>query len=241
MTQQKGFILTDRSVGYSPSGTVLRSSSRPTHHFAVMPKVVDKKLRKTNLIQAALSVFAEHGYHGATMQQVAERAGMSKGGLYEYFTSKDDLLLSTAEAVIEEMFQESMARFEGTEGPLRQRIASHAEYILGQIEGWAELSRSMRQLWAELGDNEDPLGKLLGEQYKRSADRLEELFDQAIVDEGLDDFPTRPAVLTIMAIIDGLLIQAVIAPEEFRSYSASGMFPRMCAALIPGPVDEKAS
>lgn len=206
-----------------------------------MPRVVDKQERRSNLVQAALSVFAEHGYHGATMQQVAERAGMSKGGLYEYFPSKTELLLGTAEAVITEMFEQSMQRFEESEGSLRHRVALHAEYILGQIEGWAELSRSMRQVWAELGDLDDPLGQLLGAQYRQSADRLQKLFDEAVVAEQLDDFPTRPAVLTIMAIIDGLLIQAVIAPEEFRSYSESGMFPRMCAALIPGPVDEGVS
>jgi len=206
-----------------------------------MPRVVDKQERRSLLIQAALSVFAEHGYHGATMQQVAERAGMSKGGLYEYFPSKDELLLGTAEAVINELFEESMQRLERSKGPLRLRVTRHAEYLLGQIEGWAELSRSMRQVWAELGDGDDPLGRLISDQYRRSADQLQELFDRAVVAEGLDDFPTRPAVLTIMALIDGLLIQAVIAPEEFRSYSASGMFPRTCAALIPGPIDENAS
>ncbi len=206
-----------------------------------MPRVVDREVRRSALIQAALFVFAENGYHGATMQQVADRAGMSKGGLYEYFSSKDDLLLGTAEAVINEMSEESMQLLRSSEGPLRQRVARHAEYILENIEGWAEVSQSMRQVWAELGNAESPLTKLLGAHYRRSVDQLETLFDEAVVSEGLDNFPTRAAVLTIMAVIDGLLIQAVIAPEEFRLYSQSGMFPRMCAALIPGPIDEAAS
>jgi AcrR family transcriptional regulator len=232
--------LTDQSVGYG-SRTSFTAVAADRPGFSALPRVVDKQERRSSLVQAALSVFAEHGYHGATMQQVAERAGMSKGGLYEYFSSKDQLLLGTAEAVITEMFEESMRCLEESEGSLRQRVTCHAEHILDQIEGWAELSRSMRQVWAELGDRDDPLGQLLSAQYRQSADRLQQLFDDAVTAEGLDDFPTRPAVLTIMAIVDGLLIQAVIAPEEFRSYSQSGMFPRMCAALIPGPVDEGAS
>jgi AcrR family transcriptional regulator len=206
-----------------------------------MPRLVDREERRSHLIQAALFVFAEHGYHGATMQQVANRAGMSKGGLYEYFSSKDDLLLGTAEAVINEMFEESMTLLRDSEGPLRQRMARHAEYIIENVEGWAELSQSMRQVWAELGNPDSPLTQLLGDRYRHSVDELELLFQEAAVAEGLDEFPTRPAVLTIMAVIDGLLIQAAIAPEQFRIYSESGMFPRICAALIPGPVDESAS
>jgi AcrR family transcriptional regulator len=55
-----------------------------------------KDARPHELVDAALEVFVEHGYPRATTEDVAARAGVSKGTLYLYFPSKDALL----EAVI---------------------------------------------------------------------------------------------------------------------------------------------
>ncbi len=59
-----------------------------------MPKVIPeyKEAAKTKIIQAARKVFAEKGYHDTTMDDIAKEIGVSKGALYSYFKSKEDLL-----------------------------------------------------------------------------------------------------------------------------------------------------
>ncbi len=55
----------------------------------------NKEIRqKTELmiIESALKLFAEEGYTGASMQSISKKSGVSKGNLYNYFTSKQDLL-----------------------------------------------------------------------------------------------------------------------------------------------------
>ena len=52
------------------------------------PAVRDTKERVLN---AALEVFAERGYHAATVEEIAERAGMTKGAVYYWFRDKEDL------------------------------------------------------------------------------------------------------------------------------------------------------
>lgn len=55
----------------------------------------NKEIRqKTELmiIESALKLFAEEGYAGASMQSISKKSGVSKGNLYNYFTSKQDLL-----------------------------------------------------------------------------------------------------------------------------------------------------
>jgi len=49
--------------------------------------------RKTQIITAAASLFAEKGFHRTTTRDIAEAADVSEGTLYNYFDSKDDLLL----------------------------------------------------------------------------------------------------------------------------------------------------
>lgn len=66
-----------------------------------------KALRKRALMQAAMSVFAEHGYDAATTREVAERANCSEGLIHRYFNSKRGLLLAIltekADAVVDRM------------------------------------------------------------------------------------------------------------------------------------------
>jgi len=58
-----------------------------------MPKVVPeyKEEAKSRILEAANKVFAEKGYHEATMDDIAKRLGVSKGAIYLYFASKEDL------------------------------------------------------------------------------------------------------------------------------------------------------
>ena len=48
--------------------------------------------RKVQIMQAALELFASKGYHASSVARIARYAGISKGLLYNYFTSKEDLL-----------------------------------------------------------------------------------------------------------------------------------------------------
>lgn len=51
--------------------------------------------RRTKILEVAAATFREHGFEAASMSQIAALAGGSKGTLYNYFPSKEDLLLAT--------------------------------------------------------------------------------------------------------------------------------------------------
>src|SRR5512134_365560 len=54
-----------------------------------------KPEKRDEIIRAALELIAEHGFHGAPMALVAERAGVAAGTIYRYFAGKDDLIRET--------------------------------------------------------------------------------------------------------------------------------------------------
>jgi AcrR family transcriptional regulator len=58
-----------------------------------MTKKESKDKRVKDIIYAAVDEFLESGYEGASMESIARRAGMSKGGLYHHFKSKDEIFL----------------------------------------------------------------------------------------------------------------------------------------------------
>lgn len=64
--------------------------------------------RKTQIINAAEDVFTQKGFDEARMDDIAEETGLSKGTLYLYFKSKDDLII----AILDRMFQREFRQFE---------------------------------------------------------------------------------------------------------------------------------
>ncbi|GAA2135971.1 TetR/AcrR family transcriptional regulator [Glycomyces algeriensis] len=52
------------------------------------------------VLRAALELFAEQGYANTSVQQIVQAAGVTKGAMYHYFTSKDDLLFAIYERML---------------------------------------------------------------------------------------------------------------------------------------------
>ncbi|MFI8520653.1 TetR/AcrR family transcriptional regulator [Streptomyces sp. NPDC085481] len=61
-----------------------------------MPKAVAQRRTRTRaaLLKAALETFAEHGFHAASIEQICERAGFTRGAYYSNFASKEELFLA---------------------------------------------------------------------------------------------------------------------------------------------------
>src|SRR5438270_13901435 len=55
---------------------------------------VPRAVREPQMLDAAVAVFAERGYHGASMDEIASGAGVTKPMVYAYFGSKEDLYLA---------------------------------------------------------------------------------------------------------------------------------------------------
>jgi AcrR family transcriptional regulator len=70
-------------------------------------------------LAAALSAFAEHGYHGSTIREVASKAGLSVPGLYHYYPSKQALLIGLMTEVMNELLERSRAALQSA-GPTPQ-------------------------------------------------------------------------------------------------------------------------
>ncbi|MGW0027058.1 TetR/AcrR family transcriptional regulator [Rhodococcus sp. NPDC003383] len=74
-----------------------------------LPNTTKGRRTRTKLLEAARSVFARDGYVGATMSGVATEAGMSLGGLYRYFSDKEDLFATLIADTHDDLFRASGA------------------------------------------------------------------------------------------------------------------------------------
>jgi AcrR family transcriptional regulator len=79
-----------------------------------MPIRLSADERRAQLERIAGQLFADSGYHGVSMEQLADAAGVSKPVLYQHFPSKRDLYLALVRDAVREMETRVLAELEGT-------------------------------------------------------------------------------------------------------------------------------
>ncbi|MFT7837653.1 TetR/AcrR family transcriptional regulator [Saccharothrix sp. BKS2] len=101
-----------------------------------------KAQRKAQMLEVAEAVFAERGYLAASMDEIAERVGVSKPMLYEYFGSKEGLLIGCIHRARTELLDRTQRAITGAEGPeevLRRGLLAFFEFIADHKQSWALL------------------------------------------------------------------------------------------------------
>ena len=99
-----------------------------------------KDARPSEILDAALDCFAEHGFAATRLDDVAHRAGITKGTLYLYFPNKEELF----KAVVAQALVPNLERGEALLSEANKRVAEppSAAALLAQLmHGWAELAR----------------------------------------------------------------------------------------------------
>jgi len=87
------------------------------------PKQLRSRLMVETIVEAARQVFAEQGFEAANTNQIAERAGISIGSLYQYFPNKDALILDVQKLHHEEVLATVTGAMETTGSlPLREAV-----------------------------------------------------------------------------------------------------------------------
>ena len=106
--------------------SVKKMSPRTKEQFKTM-----RNQRKEMILDAALHVFAEEGYHSASISKIAKKGGVSKGLMYNYFESKQDLLSVLLHSIIDERnsFMEKIVK-KGFDDAAFEEVINHTVQTL---------------------------------------------------------------------------------------------------------------
>ena len=88
------------------------------------------------ILEAAIKVFAEKGFHQSTISQIARQAGVADGTIYLYFKNKDDILVhffNSKTRHVFDKFRVAVRRADGAENKLRALIRRHLEAFQADI------------------------------------------------------------------------------------------------------------
>ncbi|RCV57260.1 TetR/AcrR family transcriptional regulator [Marinitenerispora sediminis] len=86
------------------------------------------------LLSAATRLFAQHGFERTSVQELVDAAGVTKGAMYHYFSSKEDLLFAVYQRVLA-MQTRRLEEFAEADGPLAERLhAAAADVVLTTVD-----------------------------------------------------------------------------------------------------------
>jgi AcrR family transcriptional regulator len=103
--------------------------------MAIQPLTPERRRQQTrdHLLAAAAQVFAERGFHAASLDEVAATAGFSKGAVYSNFKNKEDLFLALFKANYDREMEALRATLEASEAPPETRLSDFVALIREEV------------------------------------------------------------------------------------------------------------
>ena len=181
-----------------------------------MPIVVDKERKRAEILEAAMTVFAQKGFHRSKMEEVAVAAKIGKGTIYEYFESKHQLLQSLHGYMLAKLKEYYAAELHGIEEPpeiIRRFLAA----ALVSFRQWEPFFYVFCDVWAEAGraEQQSLLRMQLRDGYQSSIDDLTMVVQAGVAGGFFHCEHPRLAAEHILACVDGLALHWLYDQEAF--------------------------
>ena len=192
-----------------------------------------RELTRSALVDSAAELFATRGFHAASLDEIAERAGFTRGAIYSNFENKEELFFAVLDRHVKTQLETFSRFFEQSGGPWAVDASSVAkawQEMMGD-EQWAALTLEFR-LYA-LRNPE--VRERLAAQERKMRDVMRRFILDINRDAGISfKLPPEDLVAVIDGASWGLMEQALLDPRQGRVFE---LFIRMIeeAAIIrPG-------
>jgi AcrR family transcriptional regulator len=196
------------------------------------PKIVDKEARKRTILVAAAEMFARYGYQRATIDQIAEAAGVAKGSVYLSFASKEDLFHALFEALFQDALLDESAGSDD-EPPL-VRLEQTLYRVTDAVDANDTLIPLTLEFWSVCGvaETRERFGRSYAELFTGFRAQLIERLDEAAARGEIEpNLPHAALASCLIAMIDGLLIQQWTVPGLKASDMLRQALPAWLGAL----------
>ena len=172
------------------------------------------EIRRNQILDAATKVFVRQGFQHARMDDIVEESGLSKGTLYWYFKSKEDII----NAILRRLFTgdlenlESLVQAEGTASERLIRLTNDRVIGMKRMSSLVPIifdfyAVAVHQQWVQ---------QFIGEYFKHFRTLLEDLIQQ-----GIDTGEFRPVnatktAISLASLYEGLTLHWLMDPQTVQ-------------------------
>ena len=174
------------------------------------------EMTRLSIEEAAISLFLEQGYHATSMRQIAKRTGLALGGIYNHFTSKDEIF----EAIIidQHPYKKVLPLILAVEGDTAQEFFGNAFRIV--VDELGKQPEFINLMFIEIVEFKGKHGSVM---LREIAPKILPVFEKAIKNmKGLR--VTNPAVL--MRSFFGMIISYFVTEMVISNSVVSKLMPK---------------
>ena len=193
-----------------------------------------KKAKHNQILHAAVQVFSEKGYNGAVVADIAERAGIGKGTIYEYFRSKEELFFSVFELYWEETWDAAAVSISAIGGSATERLGALSDTMMAQWVELEDIFAIVMEFWAASSNSQ--LRHRFRQAFRDAYAQIRGIVS-SLIQNGIERGEFRPDVNTesvaaaLVGTWDALLLQAwfddtfdpVVTAKDFLKVVINGM------------------
>jgi TetR/AcrR family transcriptional regulator, transcriptional repressor for nem operon len=160
------------------------------------------------LTNAAFRWIVSHGYHATTLSDVAKAAGLTKGAIFFYFSSKEKMILHLLDVAEANTVDPLIARIEESSATAPEKIADFFRYSSQHGIDRPQELLCLIKISVEFRNRGDVIDQRITQIYDRMYDCLEKLLDDGVLrGELADSTPVRELASMIIATHDGMMLE----------------------------------
>lgn len=170
--------------------------------------------RKNQILDAAMVVFARLGLHEARMDDIVQASGLSKGALYWYFKSKEEIILAISQRLFSTDIEQLAGMLE-VEGTVSERLL---QLMHSRAQGLQEMSSVIAILFEFYAAalHQDEVRQLIKGYFQGFQELL-----VALIQQGIDRGEFRPAnavevAIALDSLFEGLVVRWLIDPQAVQ-------------------------
>lgn len=201
-----------------------------------MPSRTEKnEERRSQILNAAMKIFARDGFQKARMDDIAKETGVAKGTVYLYFKSKEEIIKSTIDRLFLGEFKEIMALID-QEMSAKDKLNQVFEIVINDYKNLTPFLPILYEFYA-YAIRKKGLRKIFSEYFDRYMELLSTIIQQGIDQEEFKPCDPREAAVAIGALIEGMLLLSIFVPDEIdiEKHTRFGVQTVLAGLLIEKP------
>ena len=187
------------------------------------PKPDISEERREQILEAATSVFSERGMHQARMDDIATESGVSKGLLYWYFKSKDEIIVAIAERMFSREM-DALSELAAQDGSALEQMREFVDLMVYDIERIRPLLPLLYEFFSMVM-RKRATQEIMRTMIQQSFVDLKKIIQRGIDQEEFRQVDLHDTVVAIGAVIEGTYLIWAYDPElvDIEKHIRSGV------------------
>jgi AcrR family transcriptional regulator len=169
-----------------------------------------REQRRSAILEAAAEIFAQKGYHRATIKEIAAAVGIAPGTIYLYFKDKRDLLLSIAERLVHAVPDTSVRVSRAQEPDLLQQLLE--ERITTMHKYWPFIRVLAGEMWVDRNLRDQYLSQVMAP----TLNAFEQQLDAYAQREHIRPFDPYIIARAMLGAVTIFILTSEITPDDIQ-------------------------